>query len=50
MEPPSVFNILFQRGTYDMTTGEAIKNELKVTIPMEFFTKKHESMRRYHTP
>ena len=24
-EPPSVLKILLQRGTYDMTTGEAIK-------------------------
>ena len=24
-EPPSVLKILFQRGTYDMTTGEAMK-------------------------
>ena len=39
-EPPSVLNIIFQRGTYDMTTGEAIKNELKVAIPLEFLYKK----------
>ena len=39
-EPPSVLKILFQRGTYDMTTGEAIKNELKVAIPLEFLYKK----------
>ena len=33
----SVFNILFQRGTYNMNTGEAIKNELKVAIPLGFY-------------
>ena len=38
-EPSSVLKILFQRGTYDMTTGEAIKNELKVAIPLEFLCK-----------
>ena len=38
-EPPSVLNILFQRGTYDMTTYVAIKNELKVTIPSEYLYK-----------
>ena len=32
-EPPSVFKILLQRGTYDMTTFQAIKNEYKVAIP-----------------
>ena len=25
-EPPSGLKIIFQRGTFDMTTGEAIKN------------------------
>ena len=25
-KPPSVLKILFQRGTYDMTSGEALKN------------------------
>ena len=39
-EPPSFLKILFQRGTYDMTTGKAIKNELKVTIPLECLCKK----------
>ena len=38
-EPPSVLKIIFERGTYDMTTFEAIKNELKVAIPLEFFYK-----------
>ena len=33
-EPPSVLKIIFQRGMYEMTTGEAIKNELKVSIPL----------------
>ena len=49
-EPPSVLKILFQRGTYDMTTGEAMKNELKVPITVELCTKNHKVMRRYHTP
>ena len=35
-EPPSVLKILFQIGTYDMTTFKAIQNELKVDIPLEF--------------
>ena len=47
-EPPSVIKILFQRGTYDMTTGEVIKNELKVTIPLEFLYKNYKLMIRYH--
>ena len=38
-EPPSVLKIIFQRGTYDITTGEAIKNELKVAIPLEILYK-----------
>ena len=33
-KPPSVFKILFQRVTYDMTNGEAIKDELKVATPL----------------
>ena len=35
-EPPSVLNILFQRVIYYTTTYEAIKNELKVAIPLEY--------------
>ena len=42
-EPPSVFNIIFQRGMYDMTTGEAIQNELKVAITLEFLHQKPSS-------
>ena len=38
-EPHSVYKILFQRGTYDMTTFEAIKNELKVAIPLKILHK-----------
>ena len=38
-QPPSVFQNLNQRWTYYMTTGEAIKNELKVAIPLVFFEK-----------
>ena len=39
-EPPSVLKILFQRGTCDITTGEAVKKELKVAIALEFLYKK----------
>ena len=42
-ELPSVLNIIFQRGTYDMTTFEAIKDKLKVDIPLEFFYKQPSS-------
>ena len=42
-EPPSVLKILFQIGTLDMTTGEAIKNELKVAISFEYFYKQPSS-------
>ena len=38
-EPPSVLKILFQIGTFDMTTVEAIKIELKVAIPLGFLYK-----------
>ena len=38
-QPPSVLKILFQRGTYDMTTGKDIKNKLKIAIPLEFLHK-----------
>ena len=38
-ETPSVLKILFQRGTYDIITGEAIKNEPIVSIPLEFLYK-----------
>ena len=40
---PSVLKILFQRGTFDMNTGKAIKNELKVAIPFEYFYKQPSS-------
>ena len=36
---PSVLKILFQRGTYDMTSGEAVKNEPTVDIPSEYLYK-----------
>ena len=41
-EPPSVLKNLFQREKYDTTTGEDIKNELKVSIPLELFYKDHQ--------
>ena len=34
-ETSLVLKILLQRGTYDITTVEDIKNELKVAIPLE---------------
>ena len=42
-KPPSFLKILFQRGTYDMTSGEAVKNELKVAIPSEYLYKQPSS-------
>ena len=42
-EPPSVLNIIFQRGTHDMTSDEALKNELKVAIPSEYLYKQPSS-------
>ena len=38
-ETPSVLKIIFQTGTYDTTTSEAIKNKLKVAIPSEYLCK-----------
>ena len=49
-EPPSFLNIIFKIVTYDMTTDEAIKNELKVAITLDFFTKNQQVMIRYHIP
>ena len=42
-EPPLFLKIIFQRGTYNMTTGEAIKNEPKVAIHLEFLYNKPSS-------
>ena len=42
-KPPLVFNILFQRGTYDMTSGEALKNEHKFAITSEYLYKQPSS-------
>ena len=42
-ELPSVMKIIFQRGTYDMTSGEALKNEVKVAIPSEYLYKQPSS-------
>ena len=42
-ENPSILKILFQRGTYDMTSGEAVKNELKVAMPSEYLNKQPSS-------
>ena len=49
-KPLSVLKIVFQIGMYNMTTGEGIKNELKVAIRFGFFKKKDQVMIRYHTP
>ena len=38
-EPPTVLNILFQRGSYDSTTIVATKNEFKVAITYEYMFK-----------
>ena len=38
-EPPTVLNILFQRGSYDSTTFVATKNEVKVGIPSKYMFK-----------
>ena len=45
-ESPSVLNILFQRETFDLTTGEDIKNELKVAITFEYLYKKASSIEK----
>ena len=42
-KPPSVLNVLFQRGTYNITSGEAVKNELKVSIHSEYLYKQPSS-------
>ena len=43
---PSVLKVIFQRGTYDMTTYVATKNELKVAIPFEYLYKQPWSNQR----
>ena len=42
-KPPSVLKILFQRGSYDRTSGGALKNEVKVAIPSEYLNKQQSS-------
>ena len=42
-EPPTVLNILFQRGSYDSTTLVATKNEVKFSIPSEYMFKQPSS-------
>ena len=42
-ETPSVLKGPFQKVTFDMTTAEAIKNKLKVTIPFEYLYKQPSS-------
>ena len=41
--PPTVLEILFQRGSYDSTTFVATKNEVKVGIPSEYMFKLQSS-------
>ena len=38
-KPPSVLKILLQIGTYDINSGEAVKNNFKVAIPSEYLYK-----------
>ena len=45
-EPPTVLNILFQRGSYDSTTFVAKKNEVKVGVPYEYMFKQQWSNER----
>ena len=40
---PSVLEFLFQRGSYDITSGVALKNELKFAIPSEYLWKQPSS-------
>ena len=42
-KPPSVLKIIFQRETCDMTSGEAVKNELEVAIPSEYLYRQTSS-------
>ena len=42
-EPPTVLKILFQRGSYDITTYVTTKNEVKVGIPSEYMIKLQSS-------
>ena len=42
-EPPIVLKILFQRGSYDITTFVSTKNEVKVCIPCEYMIKPQSS-------
>ena len=49
-KPPSVVNILFQRGTYDMTIGDAFKMNLKFPYLLNICANKHQVIRRYHAP
>ena len=42
-EPPTVLKIIFQRGSYDITTLVATKNEVKVAIPSEYMFKQPSS-------
>ena len=49
-EPPTVLNILFQRGGYDSTTLVATKNEVKFAIPYEYMFKQPSSNEIAPTP
>ena len=49
-ELPSVLKNLLQKGTYDMTNGEAIKMNIKLLLLCNFCTRYHQLMIRYHAP
>ena len=42
-ETPTVLKIIFQRGSYDITTNVTTKNEVKVSIPSEYMIKLQSS-------
>ena len=46
----TVLKTLLQRGTYDMTSGEALTMNLKLLYLLNIFTNNHLVMRRSHTP
>ena len=49
-KPPSVLKILFERGTYYMTSGKAVKNEPNLLYLLNNCTNNHKVIRRYNTP
>ena len=49
-KPHSVLKIIFQRGTYDVTSGDAVKMNLKLLYLLNICTNNHKVTRIYHTP